>query len=275
MGFRGDGGPPPEKGSGGGNFDDPMFSIYEDIQKPNKEGEIKTVKKRVKTWTVPKGGKDKPILMLDRNDQDRFACMIHEFKGPDGKLGSIVRCVSKAYPDKGCPFCEAIEVLAEKSTDRYPPRAKPSWVWCLTGIDRSKFIPDEGKNKGKVYTDFRRLVMVTSKQYEDMSSLEEKEPGGWRGRTFDVSRSDENFAPKIGSQWYPTNPGNPMTDEDLHAEFAERAKDYGLTPEQFCEPFDYEKLLPLYSYEEACALAAKISGKAVEVPSGDAESISF
>ena len=273
MGFAGDGGPPPERGGGGGggSNDDPMFSLYEAITKTNKDGEVKTFKKRIKTFFVAKKTKDKPILMLDRGVEDRFVCMIHEFKGPDGKLGSIVRCVSKAYPEKGCPFCDAIEVFKERSTDKYL-KSKSSWVWCLTGIDRSKWTPDEGKNKGVCYSDFRRLVLVTSQQYEDMATVEQKDTAGWRGRVFDVSRSDEQMSYKIGTQWYPSVK---MTDEEMIAEFGERAEEYGLTVEQFIEPFVYEEMLKLYSYEEAVKLAAKISGKAVVLPSGDAESISF
>jgi hypothetical protein len=273
MGFRGDGGAPPEKGSGGGGSDnDPMFSLYEEITKTNKDGEVKTYKKRVKTWFVKKKTKDKPVLMLDRASDERYATKIHEFKGPDGKLGSIVRCVGQAFPDKGCPFCEALEVLKDTTGDKYL-KSKPSWVWCLTGIDRSKWTPTEGKNKGTTYTDFRRLVLITSQHYEDMATIEEKdEKNGWRGRLFDVSRSDEQMSYKAGTTWYPAGS---MTEEEMTAEFKERAEDYGLTVEQFLEPFDYDKLIPAYTYEEAVQHAAKISGKAVEVPSGDTESISF
>jgi len=274
MGFRGDGGAPPERGSGGGggSSDDPMFSLYENITKTNKDGEVQTFKKRIKTWFVAKKTKDKPILMLDRHNSERYACLIHDFKGPDGKIGSIVRCVSKAYPDKGCPFCEALEIFKETSSDKFL-KSKPSWVWCLTGIDRSTWTPDDGKNAGTTYSDFRRLVLVTAQHYEDMATIEEKDKEGWRGRQFDVSRTDEKTSYKIGTTWYPASK---MTEEEMQAEFAERADDYGLTVEAFTEAFDYDDLLKLPSYEEAKQMAAKISGKgAVKVLSGDAESIRF
>lgn len=278
MGFAGDGGPPPEsKGGGGGSKDDPMFSLYETITVKNKEGELKDFQKRIKTWYVKKGGKDKPILMLDPNTADRFTTLIHEFTGPDGKMGSLVRCISKSDEGvvKGCPICDALEVFISGGGGGQWAKSEPKWAWCLTGIDRSKWSPTEGKNKGKVYTDFRRLVLITAQQYKDMESLEEKEPLGWRGRTFDVTRNDEKTSYKTGTQWYPTNPGAAMTDEAMQAEFAERAADYGLTVEQFTAPFVYDDLLPLLSYEEALKIGAKIKGTAAEVPAGDTEAIRF
>jgi hypothetical protein len=252
-----------------------MFSLYENIKLANKEGEIKTFEKRIKTWYVKKGAKDKPILLLDSNAKDRFACKIHEFQGPDGKMGSIIRCVSAAYPEQGCPICDALEAYIEGGGGGQWAKSAPSWVWCLTGIDRSTWSPDKGKNKGKVYTDFRRLVLVTAQQYKDMETLEEKEPNGWRGRTFDVTRSDDKTSYKIGTQWYPTNPGAAMTDEQMHAEFAKRAEEYGLAVEEFCAPFDYDVLLPLLSYEDAVKAGARIRGTDAEVPAGDTEAISF
>lgn len=263
MGFAGDGGPPPESSGGGGfNKKAPMFSFYETVKRTNKEGELKEYQNRVHTWYVPVGGKDKPLLMLDPSTNDRFACLIHVFIGPDGKKGSMIRCVAKARPEQGCPVCAALDKDA-------------TWYWALTAIDRSKWSPKEGKNKDKVYSDSRKLVLVTSQQYKDMEGLEEKEPGGWRGRSFDVSRSDAQKSYKIGTGWYPTNPGAAMTDEEMYAEFAERAKDYGLAVEEFCAPFPYDQTIPLLSHEELVKAAAKIKGTDAEVPTGDTEAISF
>lgn len=276
MGFAGDGGPPPPDTGGGGSKDDPMFSIYENVTKANDKGEVKTYKKRIKTWSVKKGAKDKPILMLDSSSSDRYTCKVHDFTGPDGKWGSILRCVATAYPEKGCPICDALEVFIAGGGGGQYPKSSPAWAWALTGIDRSTFTPTEGKNKGKVYTDNRRLVLVTEYQYTDMVGLEEKESDGYRGRTFDVSRADVKTSYKIGTQWYPTNAGNVMTDEQMHDEFAKRAKDYGLPVDQFCAPFNYDELLKLPTYEEAVAFGERIkSGSKVEVPTGDTEAISF
>lgn len=271
MAFAGDGGPPPES-SGGGGKDDPMFSLYEEVQREF-DGKVGAWNQRISNWFVDKGGKDKPIMMLDHVSAARFTCLLHIFKGPDGKMGSIIRCVSKAYPDKGCPICVALEKHKAKTNDKYL-KIQGVWFWCLTGIDRSKWSPKEGKNKDVVYTGYRRLVLVTAQQYNDMESLEKKEPNGWRGRSFDVTRADSQTSYKIGTQWYPTNAGNAMSDDDLHEEFKERSGLYGLPVEQYCTAFDYDTLLPILTYEKAEEAAAKIVGAAA-VPTGGSESISF
>lgn len=265
MSYRGDGGPPPPPSAGGGyKSNDPMFGFAEQITKTNKDGEDKQYDRRVKTWYVPVGGKDKPCTMLDRSEEGRYTCSIHEFVGPDGRKGSMVRCIAKANPTEGCPICEA---LGEEGR----------WFWALTCIDQSKFIPQKGKNKGQVYTNFRRLVLVTSKGFNDMKALEEKVAGGWRGRRFDVSRSEDTKSSKIGTLWFPSDPAK-MTDDELHKEFSEAAENYGLSVEDFCEPFDYESILKTPTYAEAVKIAAQITGTDEEgstVPAGDEGSIEF
>lgn len=261
MSYRGDGGPPPPKGSGGGfGQNDPMYGFTEQIEKLNR-----TYDRRIKNWYCPVGAKDKPCVMLDRPDEGHFTCSIHDFIGPDGKKGSMVRCIAKANPTEGCPVCEA---LGEEGR----------WFQALTCIDQSKFIPQKGRNKGTVYTNFRRLVLVTSQGYNDMVGIEEKVEGGWRGRRFDVSRSDDTKSAKIGTLWFPRDPAK-LTEEELLEEFEEAAENYGLSTEAFVEPFDYEKLLALPTYAEATKIAAVITGTDVEdgaeVPAGDTGSVEF
>jgi len=262
MGYAGDGeAPPPSGGGGGARKSDPMYGFTEKVTKTvTKDGksEQRVFDQRVKTWYVSVGGKDKPILMLDPMG-DHYTCRIHVFIGPDGKKGSMVRCIAKSNP-KGCPNCEA---LGKEGT----------WYYVLTGIDQSKFIPNSGSNKGKVYTNFRRLVLVTSQQYDDMKSLEKKEPGGWRGRTFDVSRSEDTKSYKIGSQWYPTNAGAAMTDEEIHAMLDEAAASYGLSVEDFCTPLNLDVVLKKPSFEEAVKIAKAIEGAAGADGSGEGEPV--
>lgn len=270
MGFRGDGEAPPPPSTGGGHKNDPKFGFTEKVKKSVKNKQTGKVEerefdRRVKTWYIPPGGKDKPILMLDPKG-DRFVCRIHNFIGPDGKKGSMVRCIMKSEP-RGCPVCEA---LGKEGT----------WYWVLTGIDQSKFIPKDGQNKGKVYTNFRKLVLVTSQYYDDMRAIEEKEPNGWRGRTFDVSRSEDTKSYKIGTQWYPTNAGAARTDEQLHEELSEAAAAYGLPVDEFCAPVDYDRVLKKPTFEEAKKIAAAIAGVSgggddADVPTGDQEAIEY
>jgi len=265
SGYRGDGGPPPPKGSGGGfGKNDPMWGFSEQITKKNREGELKSYDKRVKLWYVPVGGKDKPVVMLDRKEDARYTCLIHDFIGPDGKRGSMVRCIAKANPTDGCPICEA-------------NGSEGRWFQALTAIDQSKFIPSTGNNKGNVYTNFRRLVLVTQTQYNDMQAVEGKDPEGWYGRCFDVSRSDDSKSAKIGTLWFPRTPPK-LSEEELHKEFADAAESYGVPVEQFCSAFDYETVLKLPTFVEAQKIAAVIAGtdaEGSEVPAGDAGHIKF
>lgn len=261
MGFSGDGGPPPPPGQGGGfSRREPQYGFSEQVTRDGK-----TFMKRVKTWYMPPGAKDKPCTMLDRKGE-RYSLTVHEFVGPDGRKGSMVRCIARSNPTEGCPLCEALG-------------KEGRWYWALTCIDQSKFIPKEGKNAGNVYSNFRRLILVTSKQFDDMKGTESKEETGWRGRAFDVSRADDSKSAKIGTNWYPKDGGAVASDEDLAKTFEEPAENYGLPVESFVEPFDYDNVLALPSFEDAKQIAAAIKGTVdgggAEVPDGDSGAINF
>lgn len=264
MAFAGDGGPPPPKGSGF-NSNDAMYGFDEVVTKEIK-GERKTLPKRVKLWYLPPGAKDKPATALDRKG-DRYTLLIHEFVGPDGKTKPkcMVRCIARANLEKGCPLCDALG-------------KEGRWFWALTAIDGSRFTPSEGQNKGNVYSNFRRLVLVTSQEFENMKAIEEKDKdAGWRGRRFDVTRSVDTKSAKIGTTWYPKTPPK-VSDEEMIAEFEEAAGVYGLPVEQYIEPLDYSVVCKAPSHEEALKIAAAIKGTApggAEVPAGDTESIVF
>jgi len=264
-GFSGDGGAPPPPGSGGGGFskNDAMYGFDETITKETK-GERKSYPRRVKLWYLPPSAKDKPCTVLDRKG-DRYTVLIHEFVGPDGKTKPkcMVRCIAKRDLEKGCPLCEALG-------------QEGRWFWALTGIDGSKFSPTKGQNAGNVYTNFRRLILITSQHYEYMRDIEGKGGKGWRGRQFDVSRDMDTKSPRIGNNWYPN--GKVLTDEDMLREFEEAAATYGLPVERYIEPFAYDQVLKAPTYEEAAQIAAAIKGTSaggVTVPEGDAEAIEF
>lgn len=255
SGFAGDGGPPPPPKQG--NRRDAAYGFDETITK-TKDGKQVQYQQRLKPWFVRRSGKDKPITMLDPTGP-RFTVRLHVFVGPDGKKGSMVRAIKDP---RGDPIAQALG-------------SDGTWYWVLTGIDRSKFIPQDGSNKGKVYTNFRRLVLVTAQQYDDMVGIEEKDPDGWRGRNFDVSREASQTSYKIGTTWYPTSK---MTDAEMHEQFAEAAEHYGLTVEQFCSPVDYATILKPPTYEEALKIAQRLEGVSsedVNVPAGDEETVSY
>jgi len=261
MGYSGDGGPPPPPGQGGGfKRNDPQYGFSEQVTKDGK-----TFMKRVKTWYLPPGANDKPCVMLDRKG-NRYTLTIHEFVGPDGRKGSMVRCIARANPKEGCPLCDALG-------------KEGRWYWALTCIDKSRFIPKEGRNVGNVYTNFRRLVLVTSKGFDDMKAIEGKSEGGWHGRRFDVSRSDDSKSAKIGTNWFPNTDQPSLTDDEMKAEFAEAADNYGIPIEKFIEPFNYDTVLALPSYDEAKQIAAAIKGTVdgggEDSPEGDSGAISF
>lgn len=265
SGFAGDGGPPPPPGSGGGfNQNNAMYGFDEAVTKDVK-GERKSFPKRVKPWYLPPGAKDKPCTVLDHKG-DRYTLTIHEFVGPDGKQKPkcMVRCIARVNLEKGCPLCDALG-------------QEGRWFWALTAIDGSRFTPDKGQNAGKVYSNFRRLILVTSQGYEEMIVLEDKGDTGWRLRRFDVTRGVDTKTPKIGNTWFPADPPR-RTDEEMLRECEEAAGIYGIPVEQYIEPLDYNAVLRAPTYEEAEKIAAAIKGTAsggATVPAGDEKTISF
>ncbi len=261
RGFAGDGGaPPPATGGGGFSRNDPMFGFYEPTTKKTKDD--KPISKRVKTWYVPPGGKDKPCIVLDGADTPRYSLKLHEFTGPDGKRGSMICAINQATEPRGDPVEEALD-------------KEPKWYWALTVIDLSTFTPTSGKNAGTTYSHFRRLLLVNKYQYQDMVGIEEKDPNGWRGRKFLVSRDDDSKSSKIGTLWYPDGK---LSEDELVEECKDAAESYGLPIEDFVRPFNYAEIIKAPTYDQAVKIAAQIKGTAAggsEVPTGDTQAIRF
>jgi hypothetical protein len=278
SGFAGDGGPPPESrgGTGGGGKNDPMFGFSESVTRIGKDKKPKTFDKRIKPWKLRAGDKNAAILMLDPKGS-RYTVTLHDFTGPDGKYGSLVRCIARS-DERGCPLCQALADKRE-STGNDRIKAEARWFWALTAIDQRRFVFDEGTSHEKVYTNLRRLVLVTEQQYPDLSGLEDKEAdAGWRGRTFSVDRSEDKKSYKLGTTWYPTNAGSPKTDAEMAEELADAAATYGLPVESFTAPVDYDVALKAPTFEEMTKIAAQVSGtssKGVTVPEGDSGAVSY
>lgn len=223
-----------------GSFQKKGFRLYEDVQ----DGERKVVV----PLGLDKGERDRPIVVLDE-DLD-FAVRMHKGFRHDGTWQNFVVCRSNVDA-AGCPVCD---VLKERDNRRF------SWLLCATVIDFKPWSPTTGKNAGKVYGPFRRLVMIPSSEAEGFEAQGEDLEGGWRGACFKVSRSDKDKALRIGDRWiYDHRKGN-MSDDELLSRVEESAERYGLSAEEFIRPFDYEKILAPPSYDDALEIAEAIKG---------------
>lgn len=246
--YKGSGGERPsfdkKTSGGGGNFVKKGFRLYEDI--------LDDERKNVVPLGVDKGERDRPVVVLD-DDLD-FAVRMHKGFKHDGTWQNFVVCRSNVDA-AGCPICD---VLKERDNRRF------SWLLCATVIDFKPWSPTTGKNAGKVYGPFRRLVMIPSSEAEGFEAQGEDLDKGWRGACFKVSRSDKDKALRIGDRWiYDHRKGN-IGDSDLIDSLEEAAENYGLPVEQFIRPFDYEKVLAPPSYDDALEIAEAIKGAPLE-----------
>lgn len=234
MGFRGPGGEPPV-GGGGSKFPKAAHVFIEKVK-----GAKGAEPKKVGIFTAGVGQKDIPVVVLDRVVD--YATRIHPRFKHKGVFGNYAVCISKTDA-RGCP----IDSPLNEDDGR--------WFLCMTVVDRSKWTQTMGKQKGRVYTDSRKLVLIPYGQVEDMQSIGTK-VGGWRGAKFDVSRSKDQKSSRIGTTWFPAGT---MTEEQMKATFEKPAADYGLPVEKFLEPFDYDQVLKAKSFEELKVIAQEIS----------------
>jgi hypothetical protein len=258
MAHRGAGAPPPSHSSGGGNSSQPIYHLSESVTTDNG-----SQMKLVKSLKLRPGTKNQPILTLDdfQDMGDSYSINIHMFN-LRGTKDNIVVCPMTAEDARPCPLCEA---LGKKS----------SWYECLTAIDRQKYTFDrEDKDTGKMgsvtYTDLRRLVLVTSTWSQRMSVNSERAKG-WRGSTFEVSRSEpvKKFergqevvsykdSPRIGDVWYFIEK---LDEEKMKAELEKRAANYGMPVEQFIQPLNYDVMLKPKSHQELEQIANDIKNE--------------
>lgn len=244
MAFRGSGGDPPTSGGGGQRFQKSIYFFGEKIKGP-KGPELK----RVQLFKVGVGKKDIPVVVLDR--QLDYAVRIHPRFKAKGIFGNYAVCISRT-DTRGCPLDGPLNEEGGR------------WYLCMTVIDRSKWTQTVGKQKGRVYTDIRKLVLIPYGQVEEMQQIGAK-VDGFRGAKFDVSRSKEQKSSRIGTTWFPSGK---MTEEQMKATFEKAAADYGLPVEQFLEPFDYDQVLKPKSYDELKVIAQEIASDASDVIDG-------
>lgn len=244
MSYRGSGGEPPPAG-GGSKFQKAIHYFSEKV-KTAKGTELK----KVGIFTVGVGQKDVPIVVLDRTVD--YAVRIHPRFKCKGIFGNYAVCISKTDA-RGCPLCAPLDQDGGR------------WFLCMTVIDRSKWTQPNGKNKGKVYTDNRKLVLIPNPQVEELQRIGEK-VGGWRGAKFDVSRAKEQKSSRIGTTWFPDSK---MSEEQMKATFEKAAAEYGLPVEKFLEPLNYDEILKPKSFEELKVIAQEVATDTPE-STGDA-----
>lgn len=250
MAHRG-AGAPPQRGAGGFANTKPSHHLVEKVTGPTGP-ELKMVR----PIKLRPGEKDRPVLTLDNftSLEDAYSVNLHIFN-LKGTKDNVVVCPRSEADDRPCPICEVLNKT-------------PSWYVVLTGIDRSKWSPDKGKNKGVVYTDNRRLILITQTWMQRMTMNAER-ANGWRGSLWDVSRSKPTEergkdgstklsfkdSPRVGDVWFFSKK---LTDEEMRSEFEQAAAKYGLPVETFIKPFDYDFMLRPKDHKQLLAIANEL-----------------
>jgi hypothetical protein len=251
MGYRGTGGePPPANKGAGGQFKKPAYFFGEKV-KGQKGPELK----RISPFKVGVGQKDVPVVGLD--EKLDYAVRIHPRFKAAGVFGNYAVCISKT-DSRGCPLDAALNEEGGR------------WFLVGTVIDRSKWSPPNpsAKNKGKVWTDNRRLLLIPRPQVEEMEGIVQK-VGGFRGAKFFVSRTSEKTSSRIGTTWFPDGK---MTEEQMKQAFEKAAANYGMPVEKYIQPFDYDSILKAKPYVELQKIAQEIAADTSDMKDeGDGE----
>lgn len=144
--------------------------------------------------------------------------------GTPGKDTKTYLCIGESEADEGkeCPLCADGD--------------KPRHVVALTVIDHSEYTD----KKGVVHTNQRKLFLATDKTQKKLE-LEASTRGGLAGAKYIATRSNEAFEPRVGGTFTFLEKFKP----------AEVTAMYG---EDAMTPLDYERVLPIYTYEELIKL---------------------
>ena len=279
MAFTGSGGPPPKfaREAGLSKGQKPYgFRFYERLA----NGKNKIVRFLSLNFdkTTSSGEKNVDVLILDEadpsvGDEWQPSIRIHERFRYNGSWDNYVVCRSET--PEGClldvalqeahthaPWCkvpldEANPKEGECTRLGKPQNRKGVWRWVATGIKLQPYTVKSGPNAGKVIPYTRCLILAGEEQYKTLLTYR-KAWNGLRGRVFSVSRSNSKFSPRIGETW---DPKSHMTDEEMLDKFADAAADYGLSVEDYCRPFDYERILTLPTAAEMERIAQWVAGE--------------
>lgn len=243
--FKGSGGPPPSASNGGGSrFKKSELALYETVN---------GAQKKVNLFFLPNGA-EVSVTTLDSGEMFDTSVRLHTRFKANGTFSNNAVCISQ-LDSRGCPLCD---VLGEQG--------KGKWFACGTLLDGSKWEIPDGKRKGEVITNQRRLLLINPRQLDTFKKLGSKVKG-WRGKTFDVSRGTDQKSARIGDMWIPTGA---LTEDQMKEQFAKAATAYGLPVEQYIQPLPYDKVLTPFSYEKLLQLAnaIKATGGGLPVVSG-------
>lgn len=147
----------------------------------------------------------------------------HNITPPGGKPGKDTKsyvCIGEAEADEGkqCPLC------ADGDTPRH--------VVALTVIDHSEYID----KKGVSHKNQKKLFLATDKTQKKLE-LEATTRGGLSGAKYISTRSNEAFEPRVGGTF-------------TFLEKFKQSEVVAMYGEDSMSPLDYEKVLPIYTYEE-------------------------
>jgi len=173
-----------------------------------------------------------------------YAVYLHARFQANGKFTNNVVCTMKTTGN-----CRVCTVLKEKGR----------WFLAGTVIDHSEWAIPDGKRKGEVIRDQRRLLLVSFQQKDSFKDIQQ-EMGDLSGKTFKVSRSSDNKSARIGTSWFPKGA---LTTEQLKDKLGKVATDYGLSVDDYIKPYDYDKLFatPSEAYIDQVVEAIRSSGK--------------
>ena len=231
--FKGSGGPPPSQtGGGGSRFKKLEYALTEPVG---------ANQKKVSPFFLP-NGQEVPVITLDNCEMFDTSVRLHTRFKANGVFSNNVVCISQ-LDERGCPLCA---VLGDAGRGK--------WFACGTVLDGSKWKIPQGKRKDEEITDQRRLLLINPRQLDTFKKLGSKVKG-WRGKTFDVSRGEDQKSARIGDMWIPTGG---LTEEQLLERVAKTAAAYGLTAEQYIQPLPYDKVLAPLSFEKLTQIANSI-----------------
>lgn len=187
-------------------------------------------------------GNDVPVTFLDGDLDAEGELVLNTWNehfmnvGQGNAQWTSFVCLAPDY----CPICAGGDTA--------------SVVAAFTIIDHTTYIVEKGKNAGKEYKDQKRLFIAKYQTVKQLSKLA-KSTDGLRGVRMTVCRTTKN-APSVGDMFTP----------EVKYEQEELRQMYGKTKDGkgwVSDPFDYEKVAPLYTLEQMKEFGIGSGGKVV------------